>query len=196
VLVWMLLLWLEVVVRARRRRDGKESPRCEIGRTVVDGREAVVWGLELLVVLVWMLLLWLEVVVLVLLRWRAEDGGLCLRSGVPRDGGEDRRLGAPVRGVPLGRIKGPRDTLGSADDQRHVLDRCVHYVVRTAWLGFVDRGACVKLGRGRLPPRAGEGVMLLLGDGALVRGAPPVLLAACVTISCCPWEREAARKRP
>jgi hypothetical protein len=55
----------------------------------------MVWLLLVLVrvvVLVLMLLLWLEVVVLrlwlrVFLRGRAEDRGLCLRPGVPRDRG-------------------------------------------------------------------------------------------------------------
>jgi hypothetical protein len=160
----------------------------------------------LLLWLVWLLVLGLEVVRLllivvvllllrlgVLLRWRAEDGGLRLRAGVAWDGREDGRLGAPVRGVPFGRVEGARDALRGADDQGHVLDRGTHHVVRPPRLGFMDRGARVELCRGRLPAGAREGVMLLLGDGALVRGAPPAVLTAWVTVGCYPRERETAR---
>lgn len=130
--------------------------------------------LVLEVVLILMLLwLWLEVVVLLLwlglfLRRRTEDRGLCLRPGVAWDGGENRRLGASVRGVPLGRIKGARNALRSTNNQGHILDGSAHYVVRAAWLRLVDCSASVEWRCRRLPTGTGERVMLLLRDGALV----------------------------
>lgn len=117
---------------------------------------AAVDGLETLLLLLLLLLV---------RRW-TQDGGLGLGAGMARDGRQDGRLGAALRGVSLRGVECARDALGRADDERHVLaGRHRAQVVLSLRLGLVDRGTRGQQLALGLP---WEGVMLLLRNGALV----------------------------